>query len=319
MKKDTVIIRKPSGIIEENTRESLKSVININVNIKYLVQSVMSYGVEIWGWEEKEILEKVMMDYVRWIFRLYFCTPRYIIMRELAMDKLKIGWGIRARRYEEKIRKGFTGGWVRECWEEKQNYHWEDRYGSERESYYNRNGWGIGNSRITDNEQDNLETEIIDRERDVQMQWEDSRIGKARYNKKYKELIDKIRGPAYLRVARLELIKRGDVVRALAKLRCGNLGEANKYWLEEGEEKRCIFCKKKVGIIGIEHYVRECEEMEERFNVLGEDKGRILERLWSEELDETKGKVIRNLWKDRDKILKELKEKDKEKKRKESG
>ncbi|KYM96949.1 hypothetical protein ALC62_12384, partial [Cyphomyrmex costatus] len=103
----------------------------------------------------------------------------------------------------------------------------------------------------------------------------------------------------------------------LAKLRCGNLEEANKYWLEEDEGKRCIFCKK--GRDNIEHYVRECEEMEERFNYLGEDKGRILERLWSEELDETKGKVIRNLWKDRDKILKELKEKDKEKKRKESG
>lgn len=48
---------------------------------KYLIQRVMSYGVEVWGWEEKEDLEKVTMDYLRWIFRLEFCTPRYIIMR----------------------------------------------------------------------------------------------------------------------------------------------------------------------------------------------------------------------------------------------
>lgn len=30
----------------------------------YLVQSVMSYRVEVWGWKEKESLEK-MMDYIR--------------------------------------------------------------------------------------------------------------------------------------------------------------------------------------------------------------------------------------------------------------
>lgn len=50
----------------------------------------MSYGVEIWGWEEKKELEKVMLDNVRWIFRLDFCIPRYIMMKELGLEKLKI-------------------------------------------------------------------------------------------------------------------------------------------------------------------------------------------------------------------------------------
>jgi len=31
----------------------------------FLVQSVMEYGVEIWGWEEKTDLEKIMYDYIR--------------------------------------------------------------------------------------------------------------------------------------------------------------------------------------------------------------------------------------------------------------
>lgn len=44
----------------------------------------------IWGWEEKKDLEKIMLDYVRWLFKLDFCTPRYIVMRELRIDKLKI-------------------------------------------------------------------------------------------------------------------------------------------------------------------------------------------------------------------------------------
>lgn len=73
---------------------------------KYLVQSVMAYGVEIWGWKEKHRLEKILLDYIRWIFRVDFCTPRYLVYRELATEKLMVGWGIRARRFEERIREG---------------------------------------------------------------------------------------------------------------------------------------------------------------------------------------------------------------------
>ena len=92
------------------------------VLFKYLVQSVMAFGVEIWGWKEKENLERVMMDYTRWIFGLEFCTPRYIIARELMMDKLRVGWGIRARRYEVKIKEGRAGRIAKECWREKESY-----------------------------------------------------------------------------------------------------------------------------------------------------------------------------------------------------
>lgn len=110
---------------------------------KYLIQSVMSYGVEVWGWEEKEVLEKVMMDYVRWIFRLEFCTPRYIIMRELRMDKLKVGWGIRALRYEERVKGEGEESILKKCWREKERKGWKETYSREREKYYNRNGWGV--------------------------------------------------------------------------------------------------------------------------------------------------------------------------------
>jgi len=45
----------------------------------------MAYEVEIWGWKEKEELEKVMIDYIRWMFSLD-CTLRYLIMKKLLMD-----------------------------------------------------------------------------------------------------------------------------------------------------------------------------------------------------------------------------------------
>jgi len=39
----------------------------------------MEYGVEIWGWEEKTDLERIMYDYVRWMFGLEFCTKVFNI------------------------------------------------------------------------------------------------------------------------------------------------------------------------------------------------------------------------------------------------
>lgn len=67
---------------------------------KHLIQSVMAYGVELW--KEREELEKIWMDYGRWIFRLDFCMPGYMITRELNISRLRVGWGIRARRYKGK-------------------------------------------------------------------------------------------------------------------------------------------------------------------------------------------------------------------------
>lgn len=223
---------------------------------RYLVQSAMSYGVEIWGWEEKETLEKVMMDYVRWIFRLDFCTPRYIITRELRMDRLRVGWGLRARRYEEKILEESEASILKNCWREKEKHKWRDIYSKEREKYYNRNGWGIDVLENLRREGYNMEEELIGRERDIQRQWEDGRIATAKYNKRYREIGVRGEGPKYLRKESIEKGNMGEGIRALIKLRCGNLEEVNKYWLEEGS-KRCIFCGE--GTDCMEHYIEKCK------------------------------------------------------------
>ena len=71
----------------------------------YLVKSVMAYGCKIWGWEEREDLEKVQLDYFRWVLRLDFCTPRHIVYTETKIKKLKIDWGGRVVKYDKKISK----------------------------------------------------------------------------------------------------------------------------------------------------------------------------------------------------------------------
>lgn len=90
----------------------------------------------LWGWEERKELEKVMIDYIRWLCNLDFCTPRYVITRKLVMDKLKIKWGIRLIRYKKRI-LGYKEERLVNIWREKEK--WDDRYGTEEEKYYNRN------------------------------------------------------------------------------------------------------------------------------------------------------------------------------------
>lgn len=51
--------------------------------------------------------------------------------------------------------------------------------------------------------------------------------------------------------------------------RCGNLEEANKYWLEE-EERHCIFCRRKMDCI--EHYIEECSKTKGWFEEIGKNK-----------------------------------------------
>jgi len=66
---------------------------------------------------------------------------------------------------------------------------------------------------------------------------EENRIREARYNKKYKEImwIDR---PSYLQRVDLDWIEDG--IRALMMLRCGNMEESNKHWIEENC-RICVF------------------------------------------------------------------------------
>lgn len=58
---------------------------------------------------------------------------------------------------------------------------------------------------------------------------------RGKHNVKYKQIEVKEGGPKYLRKECLVKKRRGDDVRALVRLRCGNMEEANKYWKDEIE------------------------------------------------------------------------------------
>jgi len=94
-----------------------------------------------------------------------------------------------------------------------------------------------------------------ERERERTREEGKSKIAEARYNKRYKEILAEEGIPRYLKRSNLENEIKGDRIRALIKLRCGNLEEWNKFWIEE-DRKKCKFCGK--GRDNMEHYVEEC-------------------------------------------------------------
>jgi len=116
------------------------------------------------------------------MFGLDFCTPRYLISKELGMIKLKVGWGLRARKYEEKISVRSAENLARECMTEKKQYGWKDRYGEKRKKYLNKIGWGKEEEKMTEWNKNDLENEIIGREKNIQRKEKEERIKNARYN-----------------------------------------------------------------------------------------------------------------------------------------
>lgn len=270
---------------------------------KYLVKSVIEYGAEIWGWSEIKELEKVMLDYIRWVYRLDFCTPRYVILKELKLEKLKIDWGLRATRYEKRSRESKDKNLIRLCWMEKDKIikGKGDLHRMERERYYNDKGWSSAVIKELNGEGRDMEGQIRIREQDIQGQIINSKIAKARYNKRYREIGLSNEAPNYLLEGNLEKVRTGDEIRAKVKVRCGNLEETNKYWLRE-EDLRCKFCK--VGKDNLEHYVGECKVVSMWFENLGRNIKERLRNVCDDKYKAEKGKILNKLWKRREECKK---------------
>lgn len=107
--------------------------------------------------------------------------------------------------------------------------------------------------------------------------------------------------PRYLLKENMDELTAGDGIRALIRLRCGNMEEANKYWLEN-EEISCRFYKS--GWDNLEHYVGECSIIVDWFDKLGNNKKERLYKLCNDVLSIEKGRLLKRLWKEKD-VLKD--------------
>jgi len=65
-------------------------------------------------------------------------------------------------------------------------------------------------------------------------------------------------------------------------------------------ERRCSFCDEDKDCF--KNYIEECGEIKDWFNILGERKKEVWERIWKEDLDERKGEVLVRMWKEKEKV-----------------
>jgi len=171
--------------------------------------------------------------------------------------KLKIGWSIRAKRFEERIRNREIV-LIRECWKEKKEEGWRDTYGTERRKFYSRYGWRIEEREEAGWELEHREREMREKEKERSEEEGNLKIMVARYNNRYKEILAEEEVPRYLKKISMEKGLMGDRIKALIKLRCGNLEGWNKFWLEENK-RMCMFCGN--GRDNMEHYVGGCRKV----------------------------------------------------------
>ncbi|XP_051167789.1 uncharacterized protein LOC127285695 [Leptopilina boulardi] len=194
-----------------------------------LVWSVMSYGVEIWGWKERGKLESMHERYLRWTMGVDWNCPGYMLREELGRDKLSTRQRMRAMGIEEKFKQGRGSAIARECWKKIKT------------------GEGRGVKKMSRWERDREEALEEGREwggrkkeevkgwirKDREERWE--RILGSKYNRWYKM----VRGDG--RPEYLEKVRKCGKWNRVCRFRMGEGMRECKYWMDE-ERKECRVC-----------------------------------------------------------------------------
>ncbi|KAH0816611.1 hypothetical protein GEV33_006180 [Tenebrio molitor] len=247
-----------------------------------MVESVLMYGAEIWGWKEREEVERVQEKYLRWVLGVDRETPGYIVREECKRSKLRVKAGKRAAKFEDRMGGREECRILTECYREKKKNADE----KEREKYCRRNGYAREEVERMRAEGRWMCAELSERDRDTDKQERRERIREARYNREYERCVTED-VPVYL--GRESTKER----KMMARFRCGNEERENKYWMEE-EERMCRMCREERETI--EHMWRGCGEMREREE---KERGEILNE------DGREIGWMKEVWKRRERIEKE--------------
>ena len=156
-----------------------------------IVKSIASYGCEIWGWKEREMLERLQLVYWKWVLGLKREVPGYIVLEETKRKKMRIDFGKRAMKMEIKTFKG-KNVIMKEAMQEmdrriKRNKHTE--WDKERKSYWERNGIGENMIRMMIHGGKQAVKEVVERDEEIQRQTQYNSIMRSSYNTRYKQLL----------------------------------------------------------------------------------------------------------------------------------
>jgi hypothetical protein len=68
-----------------------------------MIESILVYGAEIWGWKAQEEEEKVQGKYLRGVLGEDREMPGYIVNEECKRNRLRVKAGKRAAKFEDKV------------------------------------------------------------------------------------------------------------------------------------------------------------------------------------------------------------------------
>jgi hypothetical protein len=183
-----------------------------------MVESVLTYGAEIWGWKEQEEVERVQEKYLRWVLGVDRETPGYIVREECKRSKLRVKAGKRAAKFEDRM-----GG--RAEYRILTEYYRENKKNAdekERENYCRRNGYATEDVERVRAEGRWMCAKLSERDRDTDKQERRERIRESKYNREYERCVtEDVSG--YLGK------KSAKERKMMARFRCENEERENRY------------------------------------------------------------------------------------------
>ena len=69
-----------------------------------MVNSIVLYGVEVWGWREWIDIEGLQKRYIRWMLGLDKCTPGFKAREETKINQISIEARARAIKFKDEIK-----------------------------------------------------------------------------------------------------------------------------------------------------------------------------------------------------------------------
>jgi hypothetical protein len=75
-----------------------------------MIETILMYRAEIWGWKEQEEVEEVQAKYLRGLLGVDREKPDYIVREECKKNRLRVKAGKRAAKFEDKMNGGYTNG-----------------------------------------------------------------------------------------------------------------------------------------------------------------------------------------------------------------
>jgi len=283
-KKAMTVLGKVWSIGERNFKDNWKKRMYL---FEVLMESIIMYGVEIWGWKEYKEIESLQDKYIKWTLKLDQTTPSHMLHMETKRNKIATKSGTRAVKYEEKIMKNEGNELIKECIKVKNKFSLEIRSNKKgetgekwkyaRKKYFEEKGWSMEYYNCKMENGSGIWIELEEISKSIERQIWNEKLEKSRFAMEYKNLVpEAMKKPEYLR-------KENNSRRAMemkARFRLGTETKANRYW-EIEEKRKCRLCGKEEETL--QHVFETCEMTGERHESWKRqiNGARALARMWS--------------------------------------